>query len=93
MENSFSDFLTDLEIQNVTTGPPLALERFKLGQNGWMHHMILAGGTFVDLLCRTDLSAEETQGWMYLPPDMTSLPGLSPIILKAGHRCPSVRPK
>ncbi len=74
MESSFSDFLTDAEIQNVISGSPLALERFKLGSDGWMHHMTLADGTFVDLLCRTDLSAEKTEIWMYLPPDMTSLP-------------------
>ncbi len=74
MESSFSDFLTDAEIQHVISGPPLAIERFKLGTDGWMHHMILADGTIVDLLCRTELSAEETQVWMYLPPHMTSLP-------------------
>ena len=74
MESGFSDFLTDAEIQNVISGSPLSLERFKVGSDGWMHHMILADGTFVDLLCRTDLSAEKTEIWMYLPPDMTSLP-------------------
>ena len=71
---SFRDFLDDVEIQTVTGDPPVALERFKLGPDTWMHHMILADGTLVDLLCRTKLPAEEARLWIALPTDMTSPP-------------------
>ncbi len=74
MNQSFSDFLSDAQIQAVTGEPPVALERFKLGPKGWMHHMILTNGTLVDLLCRTELSAEETRSWIPLSADMTAPP-------------------
>ncbi len=76
VDRSFSDFLDDAQIQAVTGDPPVALERFKLGADGWMHHLILANGTFVDLLCRTELSAAETRLWVSLPADMTSPPAV-----------------
>ncbi len=74
MNVHFKDFLDDAEIQAVTGEPPVVLERFKLGPDGWMHHMILPDGTFLDLLCRTEPSTDETRFWMYLPAQMTSLP-------------------
>ena len=74
VDRSFGDFLDDAEIQAVTGEPPVALERFKLGADGWMHHLILTDGTFVDLLCRTELSTEEARFWISLPPNMTSPP-------------------
>ncbi len=74
MDSSFDAFLNDTEIQTVTGDPPVALERFKLGPDGWMHHMILTDGTFVDLLCRTAVAVAEVRLWISLPADMTSLP-------------------
>ena len=74
VDEEFADFLDDAEIRLVTGKPPVALERFKLGPTGWMHHMILADGIIVDLFCRTELSVAETRMWIALSANMASLP-------------------
>ena len=74
VDEEFADFLDDAEIRLVTGRPPVALERFKLGPTGWMHHMILADGIIVDLFCRTELSVAETRMWIALSANMASLP-------------------
>lgn len=58
---SCTDFLPDTALTQVTGHPPLAIVRFRLGPASWMHHLILASGIIVDLLCRHEIPEPELQ--------------------------------
>ncbi len=54
-----TDFLTDAVIAQVMAIPVLAKECVRLGSTAWMHHLVLASGLVVDLLCRHHVPAQE----------------------------------
>ncbi len=65
VQPSCTDFLPDPVLAQVAGVPPLAVVRFTLGPASWMHHLILASGIIVDLLCRHEITESEL---LYLVP-------------------------
>ena len=63
---SFSDFLSPAVLEAVLGATPLALKQINLGPHQWLHNMILADGTMLDLVCRTDIESVDTKQWTRL---------------------------
>ena len=63
---NFPDFLSPTVLAGVLGAPPLALKQISLGPHAWLHNMILADGTMLDLVCRTDIEAADTAPWTRL---------------------------
>ena len=63
---NFSDFLSPTILAGLLGTPPLALKQINLGPHLWLHNMILADGTMLDLVCRTDIESADTEQWTRL---------------------------
>lgn len=63
---NFSDFLSPAILAGLLGAPPLALKQINLGSHLWLHNMILADGTMLDLVCRTDIESADTGQWTRL---------------------------
>ena len=63
---NFSDFLSPTILAELLGAPPLALKQINLGPHLWLHNMILADGTMLDLVCRTDIEFADTEQWTRL---------------------------
>ncbi len=64
--HNFSDFLSPTILAGLLGDPPLALKQINLGPHLWLHNMILADGTMLDLVCRTDIESVDTGQWTRL---------------------------